>query len=107
MKCCLACVKRAKQFVSDAKEVFRVAEHRYKGKSVPAKAIEMFQLKTMAIRVLKVSEDHEAVFEVEEAQRQEEIVPIWGLYGVYRSLYGVIVLVRKVLTNLTMFTLQL
>jgi hypothetical protein len=44
----LARVERAEQFDSDAKEVFRVTEHRSMDRSVPLKAIEMLQLKNMA-----------------------------------------------------------
>jgi hypothetical protein len=69
----LARVKRAKEFASDAKEVFRTAEHRCKDRSVPAKAVEMLLLKTMAGEVVRISEEYEALSEeVEEARLEEE-----------------------------------
>jgi hypothetical protein len=68
----LECIKRAKQFINDAKEVFRVAEHLCKGRSVPLKAIEMLQLKNMAGGIVKISEEYEAESEAEEAWHEEE-----------------------------------
>ncbi len=54
-----ACVIRAKQFVDDAKQVFKVAEHRSKDRSDPSIAIEMLHLKTMAGGVVSISKEYE------------------------------------------------